>query len=250
MLYKVMKGADAWEYEGKGHYNCKATRLHTFDDFEGGKLTMGLTHFFPKKGDQPGGLPYEYVKSKGAFKVMALHDSLTGKLSEYRDYVIAQIKADPDTVFNINNCSKKQLLELFKCVNLGSGRQSRNLYEVLAYDIEELRYIEEAAEPVVVARYNPKAKSVLGVGDKWENERSFSSISKVSGSFIEIVEKESTDEAYLAQKEQYEKDMAFYNEHQNMVDHEPVKPLYQGSRVAVITEAGRGFLEWASDVDF
>lgn len=55
MLYRVMKGADAWEYEGKGHFNCKATRLHTFDDFEGGKLTMGLTHFFPAKDGQPGG---------------------------------------------------------------------------------------------------------------------------------------------------------------------------------------------------
>ena len=57
-LYRVMKGADAWEYEGKGHYNCKATRLHTFDDFEGGKLTMGLTHFFPAKDGQPGGGAY------------------------------------------------------------------------------------------------------------------------------------------------------------------------------------------------
>lgn len=54
-LYKLMRGADAWEYEGKGHYNCKATRLHTNTDMEGGKLTMGLTHFFPGKDGQPGG---------------------------------------------------------------------------------------------------------------------------------------------------------------------------------------------------
>ena len=209
---------------------------------------LGVFSFVPHENSI--GLPYEYVKSKGAFKVMALHDSLTGKLSEYRDYVIGQIKADPDTIFNINNCSKGQLLELFKCINMGSGRQSKNLYEVLAYDIEELRYIDEAAEPVVVARYNPKAKTVLGVGDKWENERSFARIAKVSDSFIEIVEKESDDEIYLAQKEQYEKDMAFYSEHQNMMDHEPAKPLYQGNRIATITEAGRKFLEWADDVDF
>ena len=50
MLYKVMKGVDAWEYEGKGHYTCKPTRLHTNTDFEGGKLTMGITYFFPGGG--------------------------------------------------------------------------------------------------------------------------------------------------------------------------------------------------------
>ncbi len=50
MLYKVTKAEDAFEYEGKGHFNCQATRLHTNTDFEGGKLTMGLTHFLPNGG--------------------------------------------------------------------------------------------------------------------------------------------------------------------------------------------------------
>ncbi len=50
MLYKYVKAEDAWEYEGKGHYNCQATRLHTFSDMEGCKLTMGLTHFLPNGG--------------------------------------------------------------------------------------------------------------------------------------------------------------------------------------------------------
>ena len=197
------------------------------------------------------GLPYEYVKSKGSFKVMALHDSLTRKLSEYREYVISQIKAEPETTFNINNCSKEQLLELFRCVSYGSGRQQKNLYEVLAYDLEELRYIDECAAPVIISRYNPKARNVLGVGvgDKWENEKNYSRITKVSESFIEIVEKENDDPEYMAAKEQYEKDMEFYKEHQNMMDHEPARPLYQAYKEAVITEAGRKFLEWARDLD-
>lgn len=194
------------------------------------------------------GLPYEYVKSKGAFKVMALHDSLTSKLGEYRDYVISQIKVDPNTVFNINNCSKEQLLELCRCVTYNVGRQQKNLYETLAYDIEELRFIDEMPVPMIVSRYNPRNRSVLG--DKWENEKTYSSIAKVSSCFLNIVERESDAPEYVAMKLQYEKDMEFYREHQNMIDHEPIRPLYNGYKEAVITDAGRKFLDWAEDMDF
>lgn len=193
------------------------------------------------------GLPYEYVKGKGAFRVMALHDSLTKKLSDYREYVISQIKKDPETVFNINNCTKEQLLDLFRCMTYGSGRQQKNLYDSLAYDLEELRFIDESEKPVVVSRYNPKSRNVLG--DKWENEKNYSRITKVSSAFLEIIERESEDEDYVAMKEQYEKDMAFYMEHQNMMDHEPARPPYYGYKEAVITEAGQKFLEWAKDID-
>lgn len=194
------------------------------------------------------GLPYEYVKTKGSYRVMALHDSLIKKLSDYRDYVIGRIKEEPDTLFNINNCSKEQLLELFKCVSVGNGRQQKSLYETLAYDIEELRYVNEAEKPVVVSRYNPKSRNVLG--DKWENEKNYSRLTKVSENFLEIVERESEDPDYVALKEQYEKDMEFFREHQNMMDHEPARPLYYGYKEAVITEAGHKFLEWAADMDF
>jgi len=191
------------------------------------------------------GLPYEYVKSKGSFRVMALHDSLSRKLSDYRDYCIGQIKNNPDTVFNINNCTKDQILELCQCTSYSVGRQQKNLYETLAYDIEELRFIDESPSPMIVSRYNPRNRSVLG--DKWENEKCYSSISKVSSCFLNIVEKESEAPEYIALKAQYEKDMEFYREHQNMIDHEPVKPLYNGYKIAVITDAGRRFLEWAAD---
>ena len=194
------------------------------------------------------GLPYEYVKSKGAFRIMALHDSLTQKLSDYRDYCITEIKANPDAVFNINNCSKEQILDLCRCITITVGRQQKNLYETLAYDIEELRFIDENPQPMVVSRYNPRNRSMLG--DKWENEKIYSRISKVSSGFLTIVEKESDAPEYLELKAQYEKDMEFYKEHQNMMDHEPVKPLYNGYKEAVITEAGHRFLEWAADLDF
>lgn len=194
------------------------------------------------------GLPYEYVQSKGSFKIMALHDSLSSKLGEYREYVISQIKANPDTVFNICSCSKEQIMELCKCVTYNVGRQQKNLYETLAYDIEELRFIDEMDDPVIVSRYNPRNRSVLG--DKWENEKIYSGISKVSSCFLNIIEKESEVPEYLALKAQYEKDMEFYREHQNMIDHEPVRPLYNGFKIAEITESGRKFLEWAEGLDF
>ena len=194
------------------------------------------------------GLPYEYVKGKGAFRVMAIHDSLVRKLSEYRDYVISQVKANPDVTFNINNCTKEQYKELFRCITYSVGRQQKNLYETLAFDIEELRYVDEANGPVIIARYNPRSRNVLG--DKWESDKAFARITKVSSCFMEIVERESEDPAYLELKEQYNKDMEFYTEHRNMIDHEPTRPLYNGYKEAVITEAGKRFLEWAKDLDF
>lgn len=212
------------------------------------KLTGSLGLFSMVPHENSIGLPYEYVKGKGSFKVMALHDSLVKKLSAYRDYVIGQVKNEPEVVFNINNCSKQQLLELFRCITVGSGRQQKNLYETLAYDIEELKYVNESPAPVIVSRYNPKSRNVLG--DKWENEKNYARLNKVSSSFLEIVERESEEEEYVAVWEQYEKDMEFYREHQNMIDHEPARPLYNGYKEAVITEAGRKFLEWAEDVDF
>ena len=47
MSHKVVTVADRFEYEGKLHYNCQTTRLHTNTDLEGGKITMGVTHFLP-----------------------------------------------------------------------------------------------------------------------------------------------------------------------------------------------------------
>ena len=47
MSHKFVKVEDRFEYEGKNHYNCQTTRVHTYDDFEGGRLTMGVTHFLP-----------------------------------------------------------------------------------------------------------------------------------------------------------------------------------------------------------
>lgn len=194
------------------------------------------------------GLPYEYVKTKGAFRIMALHDNLLCKLGDYKSFVIDRIKEKPSALFNIKACSKEDIVKFTQYVNYGSGRQQKNLYDTLAYDIEQLRFISGMPEPVIVSRYNPRSRNVLG--DKWENEKFYQSISRVSPAFVQIIEKESEEPGYLELKAQYEKDMEFYREHQNMIDHEPVKPAYNGYKVAIITETGKKFLEWGEDVYF
>lgn len=208
--------------------------------------TIGLFSLVPHENSL--GLPYEYVKGKGAFRVMAIHDSLTEKLNGYRDFCISRIKKEPEKLFNINSCSKEDLIELCRCTTYSVGKSQKNLYETLAYDIEELRFIDEMGGSVIVSRYIPVGRKMLG--DKWENEKFYTRISKVSPEYVEIVEKESTDPAYIAEKEQYERDLQFYMEHKNMMDHEPVKPYYNGFLEAVITPAGRAFLDWAKDMDF
>ena len=167
---------------------------------------------------------------------------------QFFKFCISRIKAEPDKIFNINSCSKEDLLELCRCTTYTNGKSQKNLYETLAYDIEELRFIDEMGGSVVVSKFIPVGRKMLG--DKWENEKFFSSISKVSPEYVRIIEKESEDAEYLALKEQYDKDMEFYMEHRNMMDHEPVRPYYNGYREAVITPAGRAFLDWAADMDF
>ena len=57
-------------------------------------------------------LPYEYVRRVGAFHIMNLSDSLHKKIGEHRNYVIAQIKANPEKLFDVFKCSTVQLLHL------------------------------------------------------------------------------------------------------------------------------------------
>lgn len=71
-------------------------------------------------------LPYEYVHRVGAFHIMNLNDSLTDKIGGFRDYVITQIKKNPETIFDISECSPAQLLTLCECIV--TKKQLRNLY--------------------------------------------------------------------------------------------------------------------------
>ncbi|MCD8151864.1 MAG: cupin domain-containing protein [Clostridiales bacterium] len=48
--YKITKKDEYYTYEAKGHSECKLCRLHDAVDVDGGKLTVGLSHFLPNGG--------------------------------------------------------------------------------------------------------------------------------------------------------------------------------------------------------
>ncbi len=50
MLYKVTKAEEAFQYFPPGHFDVRCTRLHTAEDLEDGRLTVGLSHFLPEGG--------------------------------------------------------------------------------------------------------------------------------------------------------------------------------------------------------
>ena len=49
MSYKVTGVNEARNYEAKGHYDVRTTRLHDADEV-GGVITLGLSHFLPGGG--------------------------------------------------------------------------------------------------------------------------------------------------------------------------------------------------------
>lgn len=112
-LYKVMKGEDAWEYEGKGHYTCKATRLHTFDDFEGGKLTMGLTHFFPHGGAyvRETNMEMIYYVKKGNLTIITA-DTEDGEQTRHQLVEGDSIRFMPGACRGIDNESDTEVVQM------------------------------------------------------------------------------------------------------------------------------------------
>lgn len=113
MLYKVMKGADAWEYEGKGHYDCKATRLHTNTDFEGGKLTMGLTHFFPHGGAYVRQTNFEmiYYVKKGNLTIITA-DTEDGEQTRHQLVEGDSVRFMPGACRGIDNESDTEVVQM------------------------------------------------------------------------------------------------------------------------------------------
>lgn len=60
MSYKITKREAAVPYAPAGHYDMRATRLHTSDDV-GGSITLGLSHFLPGGGAEMGKAPVELL---------------------------------------------------------------------------------------------------------------------------------------------------------------------------------------------
>ena len=54
MSYKITRKDGSYNYEAKGHFDCRTTRLHDPQDVNAGGITMGLTHFLPGGGTEYG----------------------------------------------------------------------------------------------------------------------------------------------------------------------------------------------------
>lgn len=77
MLYKVTKAEEAFQYFPPLHYDVRCTRLHTNTDLEGGKLTLGLSHFLPEGGAEMAEANLEmcYYIQKGEMTVQIENDN-------------------------------------------------------------------------------------------------------------------------------------------------------------------------------
>jgi len=59
-MYKVTKANESYNYEAKGHYDVRTTRLHDPEDVDG-QITLGLSHFLPGGGAEMGTAPKELI---------------------------------------------------------------------------------------------------------------------------------------------------------------------------------------------
>lgn len=201
-------------------------------------------------------LPYEYVRRVGAFHIMNLSDSLHKKIGGYRDYVMAQIRINPEKTFDIFKCSAAQLLDLCDKITLehekktvGGYRKSEtyNWGSEVRHIIELLECIADADNSLVIAETN-EDHDKYSRNDDWVKLDNYSpyvdSVTFHGEQLIKIVEKESQNPDYLEAKEKYEKDKRFYEEHASMMDHAPVPPKYQGTKNVEMTERGQQLLAW------
>lgn len=54
MSYKITRKDESYNYEAKGHFDVRTTRLHDPQDVNDGVITMGLSHFLPGGGCEYG----------------------------------------------------------------------------------------------------------------------------------------------------------------------------------------------------
>lgn len=192
-------------------------------------------------------LPYEYVRRVGAFHIMNLSDSLHKKIGEHRNYVIAQIKTNPEKLFDVFKCSAVQLLHLCDDIKINyysnSADRAYNWGTELRNILKLLECIADADNSLVIAEANKNCWPSY-----WKELDNYSSFAKSIEShneqWMKIVEKESENPDYLEAKEKYEKDKRFYEEHASMMDHAPVPPEYHGTKNVEMTERGQQLLAW------
>lgn len=198
-------------------------------------------------------LPYDYVCRVGSFRILALHDSLTGKIGGYRDFVVSQIKKHSEETFDILKCSPVQLFSFCKHIRYVEKDDYYRNESIWGDKIQAitklLMQIEEAEGSLVISETKHDYSGGSFYADEWTKLEDYSSFIKRDGNlrykeFTKLTEKECQDAEYVEAKEKYEKDNRFYEEYSSMVDHCPQKPAYKGTRSIEMTERGKQLLNW------
>ncbi len=58
---KITASGDGYSYEAPGHFDCELIRLHDAADVNEGKITMGISRFYPGGGTNYVPVPLESV---------------------------------------------------------------------------------------------------------------------------------------------------------------------------------------------
>ena len=58
---KITASDGGYSYEAPGHFDCKLTRLHDAADVNDGKVTMGISRFYPGGGTNYVPVPLESI---------------------------------------------------------------------------------------------------------------------------------------------------------------------------------------------
>ena len=185
-------------------------------------------------------LPYEYIHKMNPFRVMTLHDGLEDKVGAHRAYLVSQMKAYPDVVFDIMKCSPSQLLELCKSIRLKDyGTQ----YDMLLEVIDLLERIDKEGGVLLFGKkyginsYTP-VRYLADVQSAYVNNMG----QLKHRTYMRVIEKEAEDAEYLKEKKQYEEELKVYERHPAVVD----KPLgvYKSYLYIEPTDIGRKLLAW------
>lgn len=61
MSYRIVRKNEAVPYDAPGHFKVLPTRLHNPQDVNGGKMTVGVSHFLPGGGCEFGTNAFESI---------------------------------------------------------------------------------------------------------------------------------------------------------------------------------------------
>lgn len=227
-------------------------------------------------------LPYEYIRLKGPWNVLSIHEEITHKLSrEYVSMVADWAKKHPGKSFDILDQTAEDYLSFCKYIRFAEssvcgGWPSKECsqfgliyndlkyadlytdnYAALPAQVKEkiaaeiLRECEKNDDPhwiqktpeQIIAEWRVVENTSEMYSSGWEPTALHQRQWKDT-EFLTLRTIESEDAEYLAAKRKYEEDMKFYKEHISMLDYPPSKPKFQGKRVITLTEKGKKIYDW------